>query len=106
MASKKQMLLGAAFAGLFTASISFAAEGDPAAPTPAPEKKHHKHSPDDMGECHHANECKGKGECKGHGHDCAGKNECKGKGFVKMTRKECHTKKGKFVMHHDAAQKS
>ncbi len=47
--------------------------------------------------CTNVNECKGKGECGGAGHDCAGNNECKGKGWVSLAEKECKTKGGKVV---------
>lgn len=48
--------------------------------------------------CSGVNECKGKGECGGGGHDCAGENECKGKGWIAMSEKECKTKGGKVVV--------
>ena len=49
-------------------------------------------------ECAGINSCKGKGACKGAGHECAGKNACKGQGFDKVSSaKECTDKGGKVV---------
>ncbi|MBX7113544.1 MAG: hypothetical protein K1X64_04350 [Myxococcaceae bacterium] len=48
--------------------------------------------------CGGVNECKGKGECGGPGHDCAGHNECKGKGWVSLSEKECKAKGGKVIV--------
>lgn len=49
-----------------------------------------------MVKCEGANDCKGKGACKGGGHDCQGKNSCKGKGFVESSSaKECKAMGGK-----------
>ena len=48
--------------------------------------------------CSGVNECKGKGACKGDGHECTGKNTCKGKGWVeKANAKECTDGKGTVV---------
>jgi len=78
--SKKGMLVAAAVAGLFTlgpiATKAFA--GDQVA-------------------CTGANECKGKGSCKGGEGGCKGKNSCKGKGVMMTTEKDCMAKKGKVV---------
>ncbi len=44
--------------------------------------------------CEGVNECKGKGECGGAGHDCAGNNQCKGKGWISLSDAECKAKGG------------
>lgn len=45
--------------------------------------------------CEGANECKGKGACKGAENPCSGKNGCKGKGWIAMSAEECKAKGGK-----------
>lgn len=45
--------------------------------------------------CDGANDCKGKGSCKGASHDCKGKNDCKGQGFaMAKDPKACEAKGG------------
>lgn len=87
MKKGSNVLVSAALAGLFTASLAMANEHDAGAAAGGAEAK---------GECHGVNACKGKGECGGKGHSCAGQNACKGKGWMSMTKKECTDKKGKF----------
>ena len=83
MPSQKQLLIGAALAGLLLASC-------------AHNKASSSMASSQMGECHGVNSCKGMGECGGKGHMCAGKNSCKGKGWLKMSKKECQEKGGTF----------
>ena len=46
--------------------------------------------------CEGANDCKGKGACKGGTHDCKGKNDCKGQSFtMAKNAKACEAKGGK-----------
>ena len=81
--NQKNLMLGAALAGLILAGSSInqaVASGTEVA----------------KGECHGVNSCKGKGECGGTGHSCAGKNSCKGKGWVTKTEAECKKLKGQF----------
>ena len=47
--------------------------------------------------CLGVNECKGKGECGGGGHDCAGENACKGQGWIQLAAKDCKAKGGKVL---------
>ncbi|WP_413289948.1 hypothetical protein [Bdellovibrio sp. HCB337] len=87
--NKRMMILGAAAAGILSAttSASFGADAKKGA-NPAADKGAA------MGECTGVNSCKGKGECGGATHSCSGQNACKGKGWVKMTEKDCLAKKG------------
>jgi hypothetical protein len=81
----KGAAIAASVAGLFAASTL----ASPAAHAKAATK---------VVKCSGANECKGKGGCKGAGNECKGKNGCKGKGWVDMkTDKECTDKGGKVV---------
>lgn len=91
--SKRMMILGAAAAGILSASMGSAAETPEGNKGKAPEDKTAA-----MGECHGINSCKGKGQC-GSGttsHQCGGRNSCKGKGWIKMSKKDCDSKKGKW----------
>lgn len=82
---KKNLLLGAAFAGLVLGTSGCASKSTaPAAGSSV------------SGECHGINACKGQGACGGKGHGCAGQNKCKGHGWLKMTKKECSEKGGTF----------
>ncbi len=49
--------------------------------------------------CTGANDCKGKGSCKGASNDCKGKNDCKGQGGESMAKsaKDCEAKGGKVA---------
>ena len=80
----KGALMATVVAGLFLAQVARAAdEGKSEAKTV---------------ECAGINSCKGKGACKGAGHECAGKNACKGQGFDKVSSaKECTDKGGKVL---------
>jgi hypothetical protein len=50
-----------------------------------------------VGRCAGVNTCKGTSSCHSETNSCAGTNSCKGTGWMKMTKKECDTKKGKFI---------
>ena len=75
--TNKQLLLGAAIAGMVGASLSL-----PHVSFAAADKA-------DEGKCMSANDCKGHGGCATAKNDCAGKNGCKGEGFVKTTAANC-----------------
>ena len=47
--------------------------------------------------CEGANDCKGKGACKGGTHDCKGKNDCKGQSFTMAKNAKACEKKGGHV---------
>lgn len=85
--SMKGFVIASAVASLFAAS----ALADDKAP-----KKDTKEAAAKIN-CGGVNECKGKGECGGAGHDCAGQNACKGKGWVSLAEKECKAKGGKVI---------
>jgi uncharacterized membrane protein len=86
--NKKQLLLGAAMAGILSiGTFGRADEAKPAAPKgkKKAEKVH----------CYGVNKCAGKGKCATAGlNECAGKNSCKGKGYLELTKGMCSKKKG------------
>ncbi|MEK7951322.1 hypothetical protein [Luteolibacter soli] len=89
MKTNKNIIAGAAIAGILSGGYAFAAK--PSVPTGS-----HKdgsafsagvQAADEKGETHDCkgqNSCKGKGGCKGGDNGCAGKNSCKGKGGCAM----------------------
>lgn len=78
---KKNLLIGAAIAGLSIATVS---------PTTT-------YAGGDKGQCHGANSCKAKSDCKSASNpNCAGHNECKGKGYKMMSKSKCKAKGGTF----------
>jgi hypothetical protein len=79
--SIKGAVIATAVASLFAAKVAVAGQHDGGQ---AAKKVH----------CEGVNECKGKGECGGVGHDCAGNNQCKGKGWISLTEEECKAKGG------------
>lgn len=80
MKSKNEVLMRAAIAGIFGASIMAASGTAFAADDKGMEKGH----------CVGANSCKGHGACAQKGkNECAGKNGCGGKGFLEKTKAEC-----------------
>lgn len=87
MNTQKNILLGAALAGLMLASPHADAKKS---------KATHKKVEVAMGECHGVNSCKGHGECGGADHACAGKNSCKGKGWIKASKADCEKQGGEF----------
>ena len=81
----KKSLLGAAVAGIVSASILVA-------PSFAGDKKGHKHSKDGKGEtekCYGVNKCSGHGKCGGVGTSCAGTNKCAGQGWLELPKGLC-----------------
>jgi len=82
MKKSTNLLVGAAIAGILSASGAGALDAKP-----AKEAK---------GECHGINACKGQGECGGKSHACAAMNSCKGKGWISLSEKECKAKGGEF----------
>jgi hypothetical protein len=79
--SIKGAVIATAAASLFAAKVAVAEQHDQGQ---AGKKVH----------CEGVNECKGKGECGGAGHDCAGNNQCKGKGWISLSDAECKAKGG------------
>lgn len=89
--SSKNMLVGAAVAGMMALSSTSVAAAKASGTSKA--------APADMTKAETKvdckNGCKGKSECKTATTDCGGKNECKGKGWIKAaTAKECTDKGG------------
>ena len=89
--TSKNMLVGAAIAGMMAVGLSntslAAAKAKKATKAAEPAKTEAKV------DC--KNGCKGKSECKTATTACAGKNECGGKGWIKAaTEKECTDKGG------------
>lgn len=78
----KGVAIAGALATMFAPAIAFAGKEDAKASK--------------MVKCTGANDCKGKGGCKGAGHDCKGQNGCKGQSFTEeKSAKECTDKGGK-----------
>jgi hypothetical protein len=98
----KSLVVEAALAGLFAASMPvFAADAPKAdAPTDAPkaETKSPAKTPAKKANTVHClgvNACKGTSECAVDGKSgCTGKNACKGQGWTALTKKECKAQKG------------
>jgi hypothetical protein len=98
MGITKGQLIGAAVAGLLSASTLAHSSAALAADDTAGEKGH----------CVGANACQGKGGCAQVGkNECSGKNGCKGKGFVEKTKAECDAmaKKNKNIKFETAMSK-
>jgi uncharacterized membrane protein len=79
--SIKGAVIATAVASLFAAKVAVAEQHESGQ---AAKKVH----------CQGVNECKGKGECGGAGHDCAGNNQCKGKGWISLSEADCKAKGG------------
>ena len=102
----KSLVVEAALAGLFAASMPvFAADAPPAeAPKDAPksETKSPMKTPAKKANTVHClgvNACKGTGECAVEGkHGCTGQNACKGQGWTSLTKKACKKQKGTVAM--------
>ena len=87
--NKKQILIGAAMLSLFASGNLVAKKGEADAQV--------------KGECTQANECAGKGTCKGYqgeakaAHECKGHNACNHNVMSDVTKKECKKMKGTFT---------
>ena len=98
----KSLVIEAALAGLFAASMPvFAADAPKAdAPTDAPkaETKSPAKTPAKAANTVHClgiNACKGTSECAVEGKGaCKGQNACKGQGWTALTKKDCKAQKG------------
>ena len=75
----RNLLLGAAVAGLLGAMATAKAE-------PIPKDKLKKMA---VVPCYGVNTCKATGQCSGENHACAGQNDCRGQGWVAVPEKAC-----------------
>ena len=79
----KNMILGAAIAGLVSGGALF-----------APKEALAKSKKTDDVKCFGVNACKGKSACKTASNDCKGQNGCGKKGVMLMSAKKCAKKGG------------
>ncbi len=75
----KNLLLGAAVAGLLAAAAQAHAD-----PIPKDKVKRMAVVP-----CYGVNSCKGQGQCAAAAHACAGQNSCKGEGWLPIPKESC-----------------
>ena len=76
--NKSTLLLGAAVAGILTAS---------AKAYDIPKEK--LQCKEDLVPCYGVNACQGKGQCSSATHECGGQNSCKGTGWLAVPEKTC-----------------
>ena len=84
MKNKKNILLGAAVAGILTGLLTATNSAGEKKSADANDFNKKKVEP-----CYGINACKGLGQCGGKNSSCAGSNDCKGKGWINVEQGHC-----------------